>query len=168
MSTDIHNDKDVAKRLWAEIGKSGLGMLAIVDGDPQHFQPMTAFADPDSGDIWFYTRAETDLARDASHGARQAMFVLQTKDRELQACISGDMTVEMDRETMARFWNPMVAAWYPAGKDDPDLRLLRLQCHEARVWISEAGPVRYLWEVAKANATGHQPDLGGRSDVSLN
>jgi general stress protein 26 len=168
MSTDPHSPADVEKHLWSEIDKARFGMIAIVDGPPQHFQPMTAFAEPEAGELWFFTRAETDLARDASHGAHTAMFVLQAKDRETQACVSGELTVEMDRDKIEKWWSPMLAAWYPGGKDDPDLRLLRLKCQDARVWISDSGPVKYLWEVAKANATGQTPDLGGRTDVSLN
>jgi general stress protein 26 len=172
MSTDTHNPApqkgDVEKRLWAEIDKAHIGMIGIVDGPPQHFQPMAAFTAPEAGEVWFFTRADTDLARDASHGPRQAMFVLQSKDRETQACVGGELTVQMDREKIARWWSPMVAAWYPNGKDGPDLRLLCLKCHDARVWISDGGPVKYIWEVAKANATGKTPDVGGRADVRLN
>ncbi|MDO9335324.1 MAG: pyridoxamine 5'-phosphate oxidase family protein [Caulobacter sp.] len=168
MSTDTHDPKAVESRLWAEIEKAHLGMLGIVDGPPQHFQPMTAFVEAEAGEIWFFTRAETDLARDASHGAKSCMFTIQSKDREFQACVGGELTVEMDRAKIAQWWSPMVAAWYPDGKDDPDLRLLRLKCHDARVWISDAGPVKYLWEVARANATGRTPAIGGRADVTLN
>ena len=168
MSTDTQDPAAVEKRLWSEIEKAHLGMIGIVDGPPQHFQPMTAFVAEEDGEVWFFTRAETDLARDASHGPRQAMFTIQAKDREFQACVAGELTVEMDREKIDRWWNPMVAAWYPQGKDDPDLRLLRLKCHDARVWISEGGPIKYAWEVAKANATHRTPDMGGRTDVTLN
>ena len=168
MSTDTNDQAAVEERLWDEIDKARTGMVAIVDSDPQHFQPMTAFTVPADGEIWFFTRAETDLARDASHGARQVMFIVQAGNGDFQACVDGEMTVEMDRDKIARWWSPMVAACYPEGKDDQDLRLLRVKCHEARVWISDAGPVRYLWEVAQANATGRTPDLGGRTDVTLN
>eukprot|EP01030_Chromulinospumella_sphaerica_P019199 gene19199-19084_t len=155
-------------RLWDEIDKAHIGMVGVVDGEPRHFQPMTAFTVAGDGELWFFTRAETELARDASHGARQVMFIVQSRDREFQACVGGEMTVEMDRDKIARWWSPMVAVWYPEGKDDPDLRLLRVKCHDARVWISEAGPVRVAWEVARANATHPAPDLGGRTDVRLN
>jgi general stress protein 26 len=168
MSADTHDQAAVEDRLWDEIDKARIGMVGIVDGEPQHFQPMTPFAERGDGEIWFFTRAETDMARDASHGARQVMVIFQSKDSEVQACVGGEMTVEMDRAKIEKWWSPMVAAWYPEGKDDPDLRLLRVKCHDARVWISDAGPVRYVWEVAKANATGRTPDLGGRTDVTLN
>jgi general stress protein 26 len=166
MSTDT--PEGVEKRLWAEIDKAHIGMVGIVDGPPQHFQPMTAFTVPEAGEIWFFTRAETDLARDVSHGVRQAMFVVQSRDRECQACVGGELTVEMDRARIDQWWSPMVAAWRPDGKDDPDLRLLRLKCHDARVWISDAGPVKVLWEVAKATTTGRAPNLGECTDVTLN
>jgi len=168
MSTDTQDPAAVESRLWKEIDKARTGMVGIVDGEPQHFQPMTAFTVAEDGEIWFFTRAETDLARDASHGARQAMFVVQAKDGDVQACVGGELTVEMDREKIQRWWNPIVAAWYPQGQDDPDLRLLRLKCHDARVWISDGGPLKFAWEVAKANATHTLPDMGGRADVTLN
>lgn len=167
MTTMDTADREAAeKRLWSEIEKHHTGMLGIVDGEPQHFQPMTAFAEPEAGRIWFYTRTDTDMASDAAQ-PRQAMFILMSNDRELQACIAGELVQQLDREKLDRWWNAHVAAWYPEGKDDPRLTMLCMQCHDARIWLSEAGPVRYLFEVAKANASSRQPDIGGRADVTL-
>ncbi len=166
MSIDNHNPAEIEKRLWAEIDGARVGMVGIVDGRPQHFQPMTAFAVPEAREIWFITRAETDLAREASYGARQAMFILQSKDGECQGCVGGELTVEMDRGRIEQWWSPMLAAFQPDGKDDPDLRLLRLECHDAQVWISDAGPVTFRWRAA--NATGREPGPGGRAAVTLN
>jgi general stress protein 26 len=166
MSIDTNDREAVEKRLWGEIEKQHLGMLGIADGEPHHYQPMTAFADRDAGRIWFFTRADTDLAQDAGDG-RHAMFIVQAKDRELQACIGGMLSQRMDRAKLDEFWSPHVAAWFPEGKDDPKLTMLCLQCEDARVWVSEAGPVKYLWEVAKANTQHEMPDVGGRTDVNL-
>ena len=94
------------------------------------------------------------------------MFVFQHA-RELYACVGGDVRVEYDRERMNKYWNAHVAAWYPEGKDDPRLTMLSFDARDAEVWISEAGPVRYAWEVAKANATRSQPDVGGRANLNF-
>lgn len=168
MSADTHDQAAVEKRLWAEIDKAHIGMVGVVDGPPQHFQPMTAFTVADDGEIWFFTRADTDLGREASRGVRQAMFIVQSRDREFQACVGGELTVEMERDRIRQWWSPIVSAWYPEGQDDPDLRLLRLKCHDARVWISDAGPMKFAWEVIRAKATHRKPDLGERTDVTLN
>jgi general stress protein 26 len=62
----------------------------------------------------------------------------------------------------------MVAAWYPDGKDDPSLTLLRFDVRDAEVWISKGGAVRLAWEVAKANLTGATPDVGTQKHLDLN
>ena len=67
-----------------------------------------------------------------------------------------------------KHWNPILAAWYPEGKDDPHLTLLRFDADDGRVWVSKKGPVRFMFEVAKANLTKTLPDVGGVADVNLN
>lgn len=167
MTTMDTADREAAeKRLWAEIDKLHTGMLGIVDGEPQHFQPMTAFSDREAGRLWFFTRTETDMAKDTAE-LRHAMFIVQSKDQEMQACVGGELVRRLDRAKLEEFWNPHVAAWYPDGKDDPHLTMLCLQCEDARIWLSEAGPIRYMFEVAKANITDELPDIGGRTDVNL-
>lgn len=165
MSHNAPTQAEVQERLWKEIAKVRYGMLGVVGGGPvQHFQPMTAFTEPENGLIWFFTRKETDLARAVADGA-EAMLTIQAKDQDLHACIGGRLSQEHDRERMDRFWNPVVAAWYPDGKDDPQLTLLKLDARDAQVWLSEAGPVKFAYEIAKANMTHDTPDLGSRTDV---
>lgn len=162
MSIDSKDTATIERRLWNEIENHQIGMLGVVGGEAHHLQPMTAFVEAEGKRLWFFTRNDTDLVREIGAGGK-AMFVLQQKD--FRACVGGRLSVRHDRARMDRYWNAVVAAWYPEGKDDPDLTLLCLECDDAHVWISEAGPVRFAWEIAKANATGHVPDLGARAEV---
>jgi general stress protein 26 len=163
MPTAIKDPAAVEGRLWEEIERHQTGMLGLVGGSA-HFQPMTAFVDRDAERIWFFTRADTDLARQIAAG-HPAMFVFQQRD--LQACIGGELTLSHDRARMDKYWNAVVAAWYPGGKDDPNLTLIRMQCADAQVWISEGGPVRFAWEIAKANATHRPPQVGGAQTLNF-
>lgn len=170
MSTHLNDDAQAQDRLWKEIDKARYGMLAPVGSvPPQHFQPMTAFAEPEAGLIWFFTRKTTDLARAVAktgEGA-QAMYVVQAKDQGFQACIGGLLELRDDRDRMDRFWNPVVAAWYPEGKDDPDLTLLRFDARDAQIWVSDTNPVKFAWSIAKANTTHTLPDVGERAKIDL-
>ena len=165
MATDLNDAAAVQTRLWDEIEKHQIGMLGPVGGEPQHFQPMTAFLDRAANQIWFFAYRDGELAETAATGV-PAMFVFQ-RDRAVFACIGGALRAVDDAERMDRYWNPTVAAWYPGGKDDPRLTLLRLDARDAEVWIQEAGPARFAWEIAKANATGGPPDLGGHAHLNL-
>ena len=165
MGTDPNDREAVERRLWREIQDEQIGMLGVVGGDPHHFQPMTAFAEPDTGEIWFFTYNDTDLVLEISQSDGQAMFVFQSKG--IWACVGGQLSTQNDRARMDKYWNAVVSAWYPEGKDDPRLTMLRLDAEDAQVWIAEAGPIKFAWEIARANARGQQPDLGGRTDLNL-
>ena len=72
-----------------------------------------------------------------------------------------------DREIIDRYWNPVLAAWYPDGKDDPHLTILRFDADDGRVWVNEGGFFKFAYEIAKANLTKTLPDSGGVRDVNL-
>ncbi|MBL8555365.1 MAG: pyridoxamine 5'-phosphate oxidase family protein [Phenylobacterium sp.] len=154
---------DVQDRLWSAIEHNNTGMLGLA-GDRHHFQPMTAFVERDTHALWFFTKNDTDLAQAIGAGG-EAAFVFV--DRKLQACIDGRLSLDHDRGRIDRYWNAHVAAWYPDGKDDPSLTLLRLDVTEAAVWITEGGLLKYAFEVAKANAAGTIPDVGERRDLNF-
>ena len=163
MSTDINDRIAVERRLWDEVERHQIGMLGLV-GETSHFQPMTAFIDRDAERIWFFTRADTDLVHQVG-GAHQAMFVFQQAD--LQACIGGELAVDHDTGRLAKYWNAVIAAWHPEGRDDPNLTMLRLDCQDAQVWISQGGPVKFAWEIAKARMTKTPPHVVGRANIDF-
>ena len=162
-----HSQAELEVRLWKEIEKARYGMLGLVGRSPaQHFQPMTAFCEPDNGQIWFFSRSDTDLARAVAEGA-DAMFVVQAKDQGFQACVGGRLAQQADRARIEQYWGPIVAAWYPDGKDDPRLTLLRFDLSDAQVWLSETNPLAFGFQIAKANVTGREPDVGETRPLSF-
>lgn len=164
MSIEPKDQAAVETRLWNEIETHNTGMLGVTGGAAHHTQPMTAFVERKTNQIWFFTRTDTELAREIAEG-RSAMFVHQQKD--FQACIAGQLTLQHDPDRINRYWNAVVAAWYPGGKEDPKLTMLCLDCDDAQVWISESGPVKFVWEIAKANATHKTPDVGGSASLNF-
>lgn len=157
---------EAEKEFWDHLKKSNTGMLGL-DQPGYHAQPMTAFREEETGTIWFFTRDDTDLAKDVAT-AQSAMFHYGSKDQHVWACIQGKLSVHgRDRAIIDRFWNPVLAAWYPEGKDDPHLTILRFEAGDGRVWVSEGGFFKFAYEIAKANATKTVPDAGDVVDVNL-
>jgi general stress protein 26 len=157
---------EAEKEFWKHLKDSNTGMLGL-DQPGYHSQPMTAFREEETGTIWFFSRNDSDLARDAAIPDQSAMFTYASKDQEVWACIHGTLSVSHDQERIDRFWNPVVAAWYPEGKDDPHLTLLRFDADDGQIWLSRKGPVKFMYEIAKANLTKSIPDVGGVAKVNL-
>lgn len=152
---------------WKALKSSNTGMLGLETPDALS-QPMTAFRDGESSAIWFFTRDDVDLARDVGHLGADARFEYGSKDQKVWASLRGRLSVApRDQEIIDRHWNPVVAAWYPDGKEDPHLTLLRFDGADGRIWVSEGGLLKFAFEVVKANVTGDTPDAGGAVDVRL-
>lgn len=165
MTTDIKDKAAVEEKLWREISDTKFGMIAP-NGGSEHFQPMTTFAEPETGKLWFYSSDETDLARAAANGC-EATYVIASKDRELQASIKGRLTAIRDQLHIDKFWSSNVSAWFPQGKQDPHLTMLCLDADDAQVWISDASPLKFGFEMVKANMKGATPDVGGKTKLNL-
>ncbi|HEY3800315.1 MAG TPA: pyridoxamine 5'-phosphate oxidase family protein [Caulobacteraceae bacterium] len=164
MSFDPRNSSDVEHRLWDEIESRHVGMLVLPRAADLHAQPMTAFVERDTRRLWFFARTDTELVRRIGRSER-CLFLWQHGD--MQASLAGDLAVLRDRARIDRFWNAVVAAWHPGGRSDPKLTLLAMDCDDAEVWVAQSGPMKAVWEIAKANATHHEPELGARMHLTF-
>ena len=126
--------RELESRFWKHLDDDRTVMLGAEGIAPR---PMTAIAEDDRAPLWFFTSSDTDLGKalDASSGiAGVASFA--AKDHDLFATLRGQLTADNDRDVIDRLWNPFIAAWFE-GKDDPKLRLLRMDAPEAHVWLNE-------------------------------
>ena len=166
MTTNIHDKAAVEHKLWEEIAETRFGMLGAASARAEHFVPMTTFAEPETGSLWFYTQTDNSLAEAAQTGAT-GLYVFMSKDRKLQAAIRGRLTASADPLHRDKFWSPVVSAYFPKGKNDPHLIMLRLACEDTEVWVSDSNVVKFAFEIAKANLTGVAPELGGKVALNL-
>lgn len=165
--TDIHDKAQVEERLWKAIDKQRTGMLGLVGEHADHFQPMTAFVEPENSQIWFFTAKTADITK-AANGDK-AMFVFQEKSGELQACIGGRLSQQYDRERLEKYWSPLFLNWYPDGKDDPKIAMLRFDAEDAAVWISQGGLLKLAFTTVRAAVTHEEQDnkMGGRQHLQF-
>lgn len=131
------NESEIAARFWDALKSDRTVMLALAGIEEGHSQPMTAqLTDDSGGPIWFFTSKDTDLIRALGAGHR-AVLHFASKDHELFASVHGELRLDNDRATIDRLWNKFVAAWFEGGKQDPKLRLLRLDPERGQIWLNE-------------------------------
>lgn len=146
-------------QLWDEIDDIHAGMLGL-EGGHMHMQPMAPFADPTTNTIWFFTKTDSELVRHLRPGAR-AHFCVIGKDHDYHACLGGVISERRDPAKIDEYWSSIVEAWYEGGKSDPKLTMLALHLDDAEVWASTGNPLKFGWEIAKANLNDNkEPDVG--------
>jgi general stress protein 26 len=129
---------DLKAKFWKALKSDRTIFIGLAGVDDGLGQPMTAQTegDHDQGPIWFFAGKDNDLV-DATGGRHAATAHFASKDHGLFATIQGELIADNDRAVIDRLWNRFVAAWYPGGKDDPNLQLLRFEPAQAQIWLNE-------------------------------
>ncbi|WP_404710228.1 pyridoxamine 5'-phosphate oxidase family protein [Sphingomonas sp. MMS24-J13] len=133
---------ELKRDLWKRMAKSPFLMIGLTEGG--HSEPLTAQLDEDQVDtIWFFIGKDNRLAKG---GAATAEFV--SKGHDYFASLSGRVQVQNDRAMIDKLWSRPVEAWFPGGKEDPNLALLRFDIDDAELWeadMSIAGKLKMLF-----------------------
>lgn len=121
-------------KFWTALADSPFLFLHL-DSTPHTAIPMTAQLDSDAhGAIWFFHSRSGPLA---AGGPATATFA--GKGHDLFARVSGTLAEETSRARLEEEWAPAVEAWFPGGKDDPHLLMLRMDLAQAEIWNADMG-----------------------------
>lgn len=103
-------------------------------------RPMTALLAEDAlqGPLWIFTSKDNELVQAQ---ATDAVATFASKGHDTFATMTGLLTVDPDISMVDKLWNPFVAAWFPDGKSDPNLRLLRYNLDSAEIWTDASSLV---------------------------
>lgn len=136
----------------------GVAMLATRTAQGElRARPMAlAEVEPD-GNLWFLTDRHSakidELERD-SH------VVVTMQSRTQFVSLSGTASPVNDRGRVERLWKLEWQVWFPGGKDDPNLVLLRVDGTTGEYWDnSGTSGIKYLFEAGKALLGGTRPEV---------
>jgi len=140
---NMSDAEKLKEHLWKKLDHSPFMMVGL-SGGHGHSEPLTAQLDKDQVDtIYFFIGRDNRLA---AGGAAMAQFV--SKGHDFFACLSGNVSISSDRAMIDKLWSKPVEAWFPGGKSDPNLALLRFDIQDAELWeadMSLAGKLKLLF-----------------------
>ena len=131
------------KDLWKKMKASPFLMVGL-SGGGDYSEPLTAQLDEDQVDTLFFFVGKDN--RLATGGPAMAQFV--SKGHDFFACLAGNVGVDTDRGMVDKLWSNQAEAWFPGGRDDPNLALLRFDIDDAELWeadMSLSGKLKMLF-----------------------
>lgn len=133
---------ELKKHFWSKLAASPFLMVGLQDG--QHSEPLTAQLDEDQVDtIFFFIGKDNRMAKGGP-----AMLQFVSKGHDFFACLAGTARIDNDFAMIDKLWNNQVEAWFPGGKSDPNLALLRVDIDDAEMWetdMSVTGKLKMLF-----------------------
>lgn len=143
-------------------------MLTTVDeGGDLHSRPMSSNGDIDAdGDIWFFTSASSHKVNEITK-LPKVNVSFADPDNQRYISVSGAAQLVRDRAKIDELWRPEFKMWFPKGKDDPEVALLRVNLEKAEYWDSPSSTIGYALSFVSSLVTGNEPDLGENRKVNL-
>jgi general stress protein 26 len=137
-----------------------LMVATIAENGTLHARPMAVAEIDADGAIWFATMEDSAKTEEAEIDAR-GLVTGQAKGAWVS--VSGHLDLIRDRQRVEALWKESWKAWFPEGKDDPDLVLLKLRPETGEYWDQRgAKGVRFLFEAARAIVQGDRAQPTGR------
>jgi general stress protein 26 len=105
-----------------------------------HSRPMGTQGIDKNGDIWFMTARDSEKIHDIKANPNVCVCYSEPSDNTY-VCIMGEAEQIDDQRKIDELWTPIAKAWFPKGKDDPNLTLIKVNTHEAEYWDSDSSKI---------------------------
>lgn len=143
-----------------------IAMLTTAGPDGSlHSRPMATQKTTFNGELWFLTREDSGKSFDIHHDAHVSLTYAD--GQHTFVALAGRAVVSQDKAKIQELWNPMYTAWFPQGKEDPEIRVLRVRVDSAEYWDAPSNTVVRNFQILLAAVTAGQTKAGENEAVSL-
>ena len=141
-------------------------MLTTLANGKLRSRPMSTQEMDENGDLWFFTSDETHKV-DEIEADDRVLVAYSAPDDNTYVSVFGHAKIVRDQAKIDELWNPVHKAWFPEGKDDPHLCLLKITIEEVEYWDSPNSKLVELAGFVKALVTGQEADGGDYGKIKL-
>jgi general stress protein 26 len=111
------------------------------------------------GVLWFFTAASSGKVRDIGRDAAVSVTFAEPRSK-MFVSVSGRAAIVEERERIERLWSIAQTIFFPGGRDDPELALLKVAPSSGRYWDGSESVLGTLIKFGKAALLGEAQDLG--------
>ncbi|MER7798664.1 pyridoxamine 5'-phosphate oxidase family protein [Microbacterium sp. NPDC096154] len=160
-----HATDDDLETIRKIVKAAKIGLLTTVSPEGHlHSRPLAAQDVEFDGNLWFFAQDDSPKIRDIA-GNSSVNVAFESGKGYLS--IAGTATVVHDPQKVDEYWTPAVQAWFPEGREDPTIALIRVHAETAEYWATDEPGIVSAFKIAKAAVTRTQPDVGENRTVEL-
>lgn len=160
-------DRDAKTKVFELIKDIRTTLMVTHDGTQLSARPMVAAGlEKFEGELWFFTGLDTPKVEEIATNPDVLLAYSEPKDQHYVS-IRGTAELVKDRAKIDEYWTDYNLAWFPKGKDDPNVVLIRVAVASAEYWDVPSGMMVHLFGLVKTKLTGeHTKNVGdtGRVD----
>ncbi len=130
-------------------------------------RPLQTLSFDSSGELVFFTGADSHKIEELAENPDVNLSYAHPKAQRYVS-IRGRARIDRDRKTIDELWSNPQKIFFPQGKDDPNLIVLRIRVQDAAYWETAGNFVARALDFAKGMLSNNPPDLGRHGILSGN
>ena len=166
---ETHSREQALQKLRELVKDIDFCMLTTIDenGDP-HSRPMSSNGDIDpDGDLWFFTNLSSHKVTEIENSPKVNLSFADPENMRYVS-ITGVAQLVRDRQKIEELWRPEFKIWFPKGKGDPEIALLRVSLQKGEYWDNPSSTIGFALSFVSSLVTGKQPDMGENKQIEFN
>lgn len=144
-----------------------IAMLTTIDSEGElRSRPMATTEIKEEGEIYFFTQDNSAKINELDHNGKVNISYVD-RDDQVYVSVSGTASHVKDQQKINELWSPFLKAWFPKGKEDPNICLLKVHISKAEYWDTPGSKMVQLAGMAKATLTGEAYKPGENKKINL-
>jgi general stress protein 26 len=143
-----------------------IAMLTTIDDGILRSRPMRTQDFEFDGELWFFTSSKTHKTAEIEKDNRVNVSYA-APDSNTYVSVSGRAEIVKGQAKIDRYWSEIHRAWFPEGKNAPDLVLLKVNVEQAEYWDSPSSTIVQIAGFLKAIATGERARGSENEKINL-
>lgn len=165
MKTETQSTADLEK-LGELIDGIEVAMLTTHAADGSMVsRPLQTLKFEGGGELVFFTSI-TSRKVDELTANHDVNLAYSNPSKQVYVSVRGTARIDRDRATIDALWSPVQKIFFPQGKDDPDLVVLRVRVRDAAYWESAGNFIMRALDFAHGILSKDPADLGKSGTLS--
>lgn len=159
MSTIKNLTNEEAIEKLKDLAEGKMCLFCTKENGRLQSRPMGAMQVDESGDIWFFSAKSSNKNRQITADPEvHLMFIESGKQHYLS--LTAEAAIVDDQQKVDELWNGFMKAWFPGGKQDPEISLLRASVVSGHYWDEKDGHIIGMLKAGLKALTGGKTDDG--------
>ncbi len=158
---------DSIEKMRELVDKVNIGMLCTkLSHFPFSVRPMAAHQVDDEGNIWFMSVRNGEHNADIKKDNRVQLIFAHPGSSDYLS-VSGTAEIVEDPEKVKELWTPIAKVWFPEGKDDPNITLIKVATSDGYYWDTKSNKMVAMLKMAASIVVGRTMDDSIEGEIKV-
>lgn len=160
--------KEAVKKIREMVDSSSLCFFQteVSFDDSQSARPMSVQKSDEDGTLWFLSAIDSAKNEEINKNSRARLLFQKPSSMEFLE-LQGNAEISQNKEMIHELWDSIAKNWFPKGKDDPRISVIKFNPQAGHYWGTKSGAGLAGVKMLFGMITGKPMDVGVEGELKI-